>query len=387
MDSIRRRHPLEFGRMTSKQRLLSVLRGETPDRIPFAPNIWQWFEYQKLHGLLPLELKNCQSQLEVLRLLGVDIFSRNLLTDIRTRWFGAHAGTVFPGVEKRETRIGNQIRIEYETKAGRISEALEFQEDGCTLVQLEYLFKDFETEYRSWLALFEALELTWLDESYRRLESQVGDGGLVIAGEITSPLKQLHMLARADQTTFLLFDHEPEMMAIMDLYADKALRLIAEMARQGVPVVMSMDNLDSTFYPPPYFNRYCRGFFTKAAEICHRRGARFFSHACGQQREILPLVVESGIDGLEGIAFPPLGDIELWEAQEVSPRFIVQGGLSALQLEGEVSQAEAERYVERLFGRMKPQQFIFSMSCNTSIRTSWETLVRYRDAWMKYSAR
>ncbi len=62
-----------------------------PDRVPFAPNIWQWFEYQRRHGLLPEELKECESHLDVMRVLGVDVFARNLVTDIRTRWFGAHA--------------------------------------------------------------------------------------------------------------------------------------------------------------------------------------------------------------------------------------------------------------------------------------------------------
>ncbi len=98
-------------------------------------------------------------------------------------------------------------------------------------------------------------------------------------------------------------------------------------------------------------------------------------------------MVACGIDGLEGIAFPPLGDIELWEARAAGPRFLVEGGLSAHQLEGEVSQAEADRYVRELFDRLRPfQRFIFSMSCNTSIATSWDTLRRYRDAWLKFGA-
>ena len=56
-----------------------------------------------------------------------------------------------------------------------------------------------------------------------------------------------------------------------------------------------------------------------------------------------------------------------------------------MQLEGEVTQAQADSHVKQLFDKMRPfERFVFSMSCNTSILTSWDTLKRYRDAWLKY---
>lgn len=377
--------PRYSDRVTSKERLSAVLEGRVPDRVPFAPNIWQWFEYHKLHGSLPKELQECESHLEATRVLGVDIFSRNLATDIRMRWFGSHALPTYSQTEVVETIEADRRHLIYRTPEGPLNEVLEFQREGCTLVQLEYLFKDFDKEKAAWLALYEDLQLSFDWESFNRLSRAVGDEGIVITGEITSPLKQLHICARADQTTFLLVDHEVEMLELMAVYAEKALVLIEEMARGGVRVIMSMDNLDSTFYPPPYFERYCYEFYSKAAEICHRHGSYLFSHACGSQRSILPQVVQCGIDGLEGIAFPPLGDIDLWEAKEAGESFIVVGGLSAVQLEGPVTREAAENYVERLFHRMDPlERFVFSMSCNTSIHTRWDTLRYYRDAWLKY---
>ena len=372
--------------MNSRERILSVLQGEIPDRVPFSPNIWQWYEYQKLHGLLPAELESCRNQLDVQKLMGVDIFSRNLLTDIRTDWFGGHAKVTYRDVEVKERKVGDIREVTYLTPAGALTESFEFQAEGCTMVQRDYLFKDFETEFPAWKALFLDRDFAFDKASFEDLSASVGDDGLVIAGEITCPLKQLHILARSDTAAFLLYDHEPEMMELMEIYADKALRLIEEMVTSGVKAVMTMDNLDSTFYPPPHFERYCSAFYSRATEICHRHGAFFFSHACGQQKNILPLVTGCGINGLEGIAFPPLGDVELWEAKQAGDQFIVDGGLSAVQLEGEISTEQAEAYISDLFRKMRPlDRFILSMSCNTSIKTSWDTLRRYRDAWLKFS--
>lgn len=371
--------------MNSQDRILSVLSGEIPDRAVFAPNIWQWFEYRKLHGL-PAELAHCRTQLDVLRVLGVDIFSRNLLTDISERLFGGHAREEFPVIKVDILRDGDTTRKIYHTEGGDLSETLWFDRQGATLVQKEYLFKDFDREYPAWKAWFEARKLVFDPVSFHGLQDEVGEDGLVIAGEITNPLKQLHILARQDMAIYLLYDHEREMQDLMDIYAEKALNLIRQMLDAGVRVIMTMDNMDSFFYPPEHFERYCAPFFRRAAALCHERGAWLFSHACGHQRQIIDLVAGCGLDGLEGIAFPPLGDIELWEAKQAGPRFTVEGGLSAAQLEGDVTREQAEYHVRGLFEKMKPfDRFIFSMSCNTSIATKWDTLKRYRDAWLKFA--
>jgi len=371
--------------MTPRENVLAVLERRTPERAVFAPNIWQWFGYNKLHGNLHPEIADCTTQLEVIRRLGADVFSRNLLTDVRTQWIGGHSSVSYSKVQVEEKCEGDVSTIVYDTPKGAIGEKFKFEHEGCTLVQDEYLFKDFDSEYPALRALFEDMELVFDEPSFKELEREVGDDGVVMVGETTCPLKQLHFAARADNSIYLLFDHEAEMMELMEIYAAKALGLIEQAVAAGASAVCSMDNLDSLFYSPDMFDRYCADFYCRAAELCHQGGAAFFIHACGHQQSILQRVIDCGVDGLEGIAFPPLGDVELHEARAAGERFIAEGGLSAIQLEGEVTQAQADHYVKELFDRLRPfERFVFSMSCNTSILTSWDTLRRYRDAWLKY---
>jgi len=372
--------------MNSRERILALLEGRVPDRAVFAPNIWQWFDYNKMHGRLPGEIAGCETQVEVLKHLGVDIFSRNLLSETRRYWIGGHVETVFDGLEVEENEEGDLRRVTYRTPAGEISEVFRFDREGCTLIQQEHLFKDFDSEYRAWKSWLEGRRYVFDRSSFEALEAVVGEDGLVMVGETFCPLKQLHVAARADNAIYLLFDHEKEMVELMEIHERQTLELIRGIVAAGARVVCSMDNLDSFFYPPDVFDKYCAGFYGRAAEICHAGGASFFVHACGRQKDILSRVVDCGIDGLEGIAFPPLGDVELDQARKAGERFIVEGGLSAVQLEGEVSQAQADRYVAGLFEKMRPfDRFIFSMSCNTSILTSWDTLRRFRDAWLKFA--
>ena len=101
----------------------------------------------------------------------------------------------------------------------------------------------------------------------------------------------------------------------------------------------------------------------------------------------LELIAGCGVDGLEGVAFPPLGDVELDEAMQLSgPDFIITGGISAMETRNLKTKKEVFDYVEKLFRKMLPyrNRFIFSSSCNTSIDTNWNTILHFRDAWMHF---
>lgn len=92
------------------------------------------------------------------------------------------------------------------------------------------------------------------------------------------------------------------------------------------------------------------------------------------------------MDGLEGVAFPPLGDVELDEAMQMtSENFIITGGISAFETRDLKTRSEVFEYVEKLFSKMRPykKRFIFSASCNTAIDATWETIKHFRDAWLE----
>ena len=159
------------------------------------------------------------------------------------------------------------------------------------------------------------------------------------------------------------------------------------MAKYGVPAMMAMDNLDTMFHSPRYVEQYSASFYEQASQICHQHGSLFFIHACGRQRANLKLIASLGVDGLEGVASPPLGDVELDEAfGQTGDRFILTGGISAADLDRLQSREAVRAYVQQLFDRLRPHahRFVFASACNTAITTRWEQLVWLRDAWREF---
>lgn len=366
----------------------AVLRRQIPPRRVYAPNYWQWLTHYRNHGLLPPELADCRSQLDLLRYLGVDVFSRNLYCDATRCWFGGLATEVWDGVEVQEHRFaeGRDLVTErtFHTRKGRLTERRRFIFADSTLVQEKFLLDDFAAQLDAFDELVRARRWRFDAALYRQWQERVGESGLLVAGELFSPLKLLHLAAGADQAVFLLADHPERCRDWMRLHEAAQLDLVQQMLDAGVPAMMSMDNLDSAFHTPRYVERCSAGFYEQAGRRCRERGAVFFIHACGQQRALLPLIGALGVDGLEGVAFPPLGNVQLDEALRLSgDRLIITGGISAFETERLDSYDAVRRYLEDLFGRLEPyrHRFILSSSCNTSIRTPWRMLVWFRDAW------
>jgi hypothetical protein len=387
--------PLETAKPKIRQNgsaaIRAVLDRRRPDRLVYAPNYWQWFSHHRDHGTLPTEISHCQTQLQMLQHLGLDVFSRNVYCDQKRCWFGGLADCQYLGVDvqQTETAIGNELLIDrvFHTDAGVLTERQRHIFDQSTLVQDKFTVNDYASELDAYGQLVHSRRWRFLLQRYEQQQQQVGNGGIVVAGELFSPLKMLHLDLGPDNTTFLLVDHPKRAADLMAAHELAQLDLVRQMAEQGVPAMLAMDNLDSMFHSPRYVDQYSANFYEQASRICHDLGSTFFIHACGQQRANLKFIASLGVDGLEGVASAPLGDVELEEAfAATGDRFILTGGISAAELDRLLSRDAVRVFVQQLFDRLRPfaHRFLFASACNTAFTTRWDQLIWFRDAWREF---
>jgi hypothetical protein len=377
--------------MNSRQATESILRREDPGRVVYAPNYWQWFSHQKRHGLLPEPLAGCNDQLDMLNELGVQVFSRNIYCDQRRCWFGGLSSEDASALkcetqESEQTNGDLHIERTYHLPSGSLTERQRYVSRDSTLVQEKFLIDDYDEQVTLLEELVERRRWTFNPERWRQWTARTGDRGIICAGELFSPLKLLHLVMGPENTTYFLVDEPDRAKAILKAHEDAQLDLVRQMAAAGVPSMMAMDNLDSVFHTPQYIEQYSASFYQNASSICHEHGSTFFIHACGSQKENLGRISSYGVDGLEGVAYPPLGNIELDQAFEATgDRFIITGGISAMETRNLKSRQAVFDYVGDLFDRLRPyrHRFILAASCNTAINAPWETLLHFRDAWQE----
>jgi len=376
--------------MTKKNAVEQVLRREDPGRFIYAPNYWQWFTHQKNHKLQVEDNIHCQTQLDCIRSFDQDVFSRNIYSNPYDYWFGGLSEKVYDHVSVEKTvemRGPDTITtFRYSTPAGVLEERLRYVFAESTLVQEKYLVDNPDTQLSIFKDLINRTAFRYIPDSYKKVEDEIGNDGIAVAGEFFSPLKMLHIYFGQVEATYLLVDHEEQIKPLLDIHEKRQLALLQEMLDSGIRVFMAMDNLDSMFHPPHYVEKYSASFYEKASALCHNKDANFFIHACGQQKANLKLISSLGVDGLEGVAYPPLGDVQLEEAMELSSdRFIITGGVSAAETVNMTTRDEVFRYVDDLLKRMKPyrHRFMLSASCNTAIETPWEILKYFNEAWQE----
>ena len=369
----------------------AVLERRRPARMPYAPNYWQWFAHHFNHQMLPAELGHCQSQFEMISFLGQDLFSRNIYCDNQTGWWGGFCDVVWDGVECDETvRFEGRDRVierTYRMRSGTLHERLRYVFAESTLVQEMFAVERYAEQLDALAELLQGRRWRFVPERYQAWQALAGERGFVIAGELFSPLKMLHVLLGPAETVYLLMDEPVRAAELLRLHEAAQLDLVGQMAQAGVCVMMSMDNLDTMFHPPQYVEQYSASFYEKASRLCHAHDSCLFIHACGRQRDNLRLIAGLGVDGLEGVAFGPLGDVELDEAMELSgDRLIITGGISAIEYERLTTRQEIFAYTRQLAEQMKPfaHRFILHASCNTPYTAPWSSLCHFRDAWEEY---
>ena len=385
--------------MTGRERILAAFNGTQHDFVPFAPNVYLWFYYHKYRGTLPVELANAQHPFEVLRALEADILARwdtqwatveSFSAGVYTHEWRGDSGREAPTVTafnvyppRRSEHHGR-----FETPHGTLSQSWVFTPESAADFEAKYWWTAWE-EYAAVRFMVEARDYRFNADLFRTWVQRVGHDGVVMCHITQSPLKMLHWLAGPQNATLFIMDHPEELKALAEIHSEKALALLEQVVKlPETEIFFSGDNLDSVFHPPRFYRDYCDSFFTRAAEVVHRHGKRFVVHACGRNHKLLPLVGASGVDCLEGITPPPLGDVQLADARRLTGKadFTVNGGMDSTRLEiYEDAEKSLHDYTRWLFESMGDKHhFIYASSCMTSPLTPWQNLVALRDAAREY---
>lgn len=111
-----------------------------------------------------------------------------------------------------------------------------------------------------------------------------------------------------------------------------------------------------------------------------------YIHNCGFLGDRLELLADSGVDGIECMDPPPLGDVELADAKRrVGNRIFLKGNLDSVNVLLLGSDAEVERSVRScLEAGMPGGGYILSTACSTAPDVRPERMMRVRDLVEKY---
>lgn len=347
--------------MTPRERILAVLDGRMPDRIPWIPRLKIWFEANRRAGTLPNRYRGC-----TLREVERDVFGGTAARD------GAIFRTGLEGVEVRVHRPDPMETItEYVTPVGTLSErrrgTRELRAQGIADAQIEFLLKR-RADYAVAQYLVEHTVYKPVFEEFELYDCQVGDEGYPLVHCGDCPFHHwMQGLAGYNQAFYHLNDFFAEVERLLAVMTDRLRESLWPcMIESPARLLVHGHHLSSQMTPPPLFAQYILPYYQELAPQLRSRGKVLALHADNDTRLILRQLEQAGFGMAECFATSPMVATTLAEARQAwGDRVIIFGGLPSVIFEPPYTSEQFEQFLHELFRTIAPgNAFILGISDN-----------------------
>lgn len=346
--------------MNDRQRIMALLQGSAPDRIPWIPRLEIWYEAHRRSKTLPQKWED-KSLREIERELGLGTPARE----------GRIYKVVHENVEVESSQEDGRTTTTYGTPVGRLQQvSLQTEErwrNGLPGVVVEHLLKGPD-DYKVWDWIVENSEYVPTYDEYLKYDADIGDEGLPLVMANLSPFYTfLESLVGYDQAYFHLADYKPEvdhLLSVMaEIYKTREWPIIAQSPAQ---LILTDAHISSQFTPPKIFMEYIYPYQRALNDFLHANGKWSAMHADADTSRILPFIVQTGWDMVECFVTAPMVPVSMEQAREAwGNRVIVWGGIPSILLSSSTSEEDFRTYCYRLLDTIAPgDAFILGVADN-----------------------
>ncbi len=390
--------------MTRKERILSAMRGESPDVLPYCPRIDLWYNANAYRGTLPQRHQGRTAD-EIARAEGWALHKviPELLEVVDpeenvTRGIGLYSLKengyrirFSPNVrlEVKTSRRGDEEakRVEYHTPKGVVSTEEVINEEmrraGVSITWVKEHGIKRPEDYEIWAYIFENITVTPDYDRYRAWQQRIGDDGVaVMMGTFSA--SPIHHIQRdfLDATEFFYHynDHQKKMRRLAEAIGgvyDQILRVVADSPAE---VVLWGANIDEMITYPPYFQKELLPWLRKVSEHLSSRGKLLLSHCDGENQGLMDLIADSGMHVAEAVCCAPMTKVPMgtyYERWCRSGKLTIMGGLIQSMLSPTTATLEdLQHYLDDLFNAVAPgKRFILSVADTTPPDADFDRLV------------
>ena len=335
-------------KMTHRERFLAVLEGRPVDRLPFFPDISDWYKarrtppgepqryptgalipdgigFHEVQHDMPPEwaswsyldfYRNYDWGLPVHIYDWLQVSARGYTIEVETgdafRLEGWHPVYGFmtyahPDHVGLEGRISTHKRVTHRwvTPRGTLSSVKEMAADG-SLAQVKYPVETLED--------LDVLEYIVTHTDFRADDAridlileQIGELGVADLAVWRSPFGRIvQEYVGLQQTVYWLYDHRQRMLDLLQVLEEQDLKVSELAARSKARIVILSDHADDALLGPRWYEEFCIPYYRKANRILHAHDKVVSTHLDGNIFRLLPLLQETGFDLLDGCTPAPM---------------------------------------------------------------------------------
>lgn len=367
--------------MTGRERIMKVLRGEEPDRIPFAPLIGVYYirslkelgfslselgDIREVKGRKYLEQKylGIENYYEVQfpRYIGADIMYRHIFP-YQVEYDGEVEA--FAKEDKGKTISG------FNTSSGSITQEVIFS--GGTDFISKHMIQNAQ-DLKVYREVVKAMRITPEHEYFDEIDEFIADDGIATLTGPLSPLEEFLQFKSGLMNVVNLMATEKQLLEetfneLHQVHKD-IYRMLAD---NNADVTMTYEDTSTTVLSPKWYDTYCEEQLNDYSDILHEKGKIHIVHMCGKIAQLTGTIAEGRMDGIDSVCPPSTGDLEPGAALNEIGKVII-GGLNPVELAQRDVQGVLEYTKEKLSQVGSGRDFILCTGDSTAAGTPVENL-------------
>ncbi len=347
--------------MNFKERLLTALNHEEPDRVPVMGLIMDPSTVNQILGKEPVDfvsmIKNPESRDSIRDMMNdssfwnktyysnfSDVMESSLKLGFDANW------TIYAFMQLAEDSRSS-LGLVWHDVYGRIWE-MGSDASGNMLLNYSRPLCPTEAEWETWVEekapLFETV-IEYATDFHQNLAAEYGDRIMPIGYAAPGIFENSWQPIGFVEFTKFIFQKPDFVKRIIDFYTDFYLRYLEGVMQSGVEVVLAGDDLAQKTGPmmrPDMIEKLLGESYRRIAEAVHKRNRKLIFHSCGNVNELLDKFVEWGFDGI--ITMEPTANVKLAEVREhVGHKLALIGNLDVSHLLVKGTQQEVEEAVKK----------------------------------------
>ena len=335
--------------MTSKERLLTALKGKRPDKVPVTLFIQSQghFVTQLNPQADPWDFDALQkSIIDYQRSLGLDVHVRMLFFNphepVFAHWdlLNFQNQTANWQIKTTETKEGNTIKQHHEitTPEGKLSQTFCINEERPGIFMYGNTEPPIKTEEDLRLAM--KYEPPYSDETRQKMKESVasiksylGDDGIISSWANGGLFNDLAGIIDQTELYSLFLEDEDFYEALMEFAKKRVYDYTDAVLASGVDAICVRGNAAGGFVGNNCFHEYIMPYEREYLKYVQRNGVPAIYHNCGKIMELLPSYLELGSMNIEPWSSSPLGNADLDKLHEVlTNEFSVTSGVDQVNI-------------------------------------------------------
>jgi uroporphyrinogen-III decarboxylase len=309
---------------TSQERLLAVLSGRIPDRVPISCYELVGYDFTNWYYQHP----SYKSLMDLIRNKTDCLYMATLpeppyLNVVNPQ----QAAEMFPsGITYKKRREGRSLLIEVtcHTPKGDLKGTCRTDDDIFTVWRLEHLLKDID-DIDKYISFECELPDRYDLNEFATTQAILGENGIMMPS-LSDPICEVADLFEMGQFLVLSMTNTNRILYLMDFIHERQMSYLKNILKSGISAgvdwsqclfrICGPEYATPPYLPPRYFSIFVTPYVRRMSDLLHQYGAKMRFHCHGKIGKVLDEIIKTEPDAIDPIEPLPDGDITLGEVKK-----------------------------------------------------------------------